>query len=312
MNTPIPLHTKALTQGPLPCQLLARFILLGLIAVVGSAVAQGVHAQADGGYGNNNTAEGDNALVEIIARGGSGRDYTAIGYGALGFDSTGSQNTALGSQAMGPNPTDHLITGNQNTATGLQALYSDEDGGGNVANGWLALYSNTNGAYNTGVGTSALRLNTVGNQNTATGTNALYHSTGNNNTALGFAAGQNLTTGSNNIIIGAGLLGASGDANVTRIGNTTQKKTFIGGIYNIAEPVASGIKPVYINSNGQLGTTPPASSARSKETIKPKDKASEGILSLRPVTFRYKNDGEKTPQFGLIAEEEAKENRDLV
>src|SRR5437764_9259197 len=134
MNTPISLHTKALTQGPLPCQLLARFILLGLIAVVGSAVAQGVHAQ-DGGYGNNNTAEGDNALVEIIAYGGSGRDDTAIGYGALGFDSTGSQNTALGSQAMGPNPSDHLITGNQNTATGFQALYSDTDGEGNVANG---------------------------------------------------------------------------------------------------------------------------------------------------------------------------------
>jgi trimeric autotransporter adhesin len=80
----------------------------------------------------------------------------------------------------------------------------------------------------------------------------------------------------------------------------------------VGEPVASGTKAVYINSNGQLGTTPPASSARFKKEIKPMEKASEGILSLKPVTFRYKDDGERTPQFGLIAEEVAKVNPDLV
>jgi hypothetical protein len=40
--------------------------------------------------------------------------------------------------------------------------------------------------------------------------------------------------------------------------------------------------------------------------------ASEGILSLRPVIFHYKTDGEHTPQFGLIAEEVAKVNPALV
>jgi hypothetical protein len=40
--------------------------------------------------------------------------------------------------------------------------------------------------------------------------------------------------------------------------------------------------------------------------------ASEGILSLRPVTFHYKTDGENTPQFGLIAEDVAKVNPNLV
>src|SRR5262245_33816951 len=40
--------------------------------------------------------------------------------------------------------------------------------------------------------------------------------------------------------------------------------------------------------------------------------ASEGILSLRPVTFHYKTDGTSTPQFGLIAEEVAKVNPALV
>jgi hypothetical protein len=44
------------------------------------------------------------------------------------------------------------------------------------------------------------------------------------------------------------------------------------------------------------------------------DKASEAILNLKPVTFRYKEelDPDKIPQFGLIAEEVEKVNPDLV
>ena len=42
------------------------------------------------------------------------------------------------------------------------------------------------------------------------------------------------------------------------------------------------------------------------------DKASDAILSLRPVTFHYKTDTKGTPQFGLIAEEVAKVNPALV
>ena len=42
------------------------------------------------------------------------------------------------------------------------------------------------------------------------------------------------------------------------------------------------------------------------------DKASETILALKPVTFHYKNDARETPQFGLVAEDVAKVNPDLV
>jgi methyl-accepting chemotaxis protein len=44
------------------------------------------------------------------------------------------------------------------------------------------------------------------------------------------------------------------------------------------------------------------------------DKASEAILALKPVTFRYKEelDPDKIPQFGLVAEEVEKVNPDLV
>ena len=42
------------------------------------------------------------------------------------------------------------------------------------------------------------------------------------------------------------------------------------------------------------------------------DKVSEAILSLNPVAFHYKSDKTNTPQFGLIAEEVAKVNSNLV
>ena len=42
------------------------------------------------------------------------------------------------------------------------------------------------------------------------------------------------------------------------------------------------------------------------------EKTSEVILSLRPVSFHYKSDAKNTPQFGLIAEEVAKVDPDLV
>ena len=69
---------------------------------------------------------------------------------------------------------------------------------------------------------------------------------------------------------------------------------------------------VVVNSSGKLGVT--TSSARFKDDIKAMGKASEMILQLRPVTFRYKEqiDPDRIPQFGLIAEEVEKVNRDLV
>jgi polyhydroxyalkanoate synthesis regulator phasin len=69
---------------------------------------------------------------------------------------------------------------------------------------------------------------------------------------------------------------------------------------------------VIIDSTGHLGTV--QSSARFKEAIKPMDKASEAILALQPVTFRYKQelDPDGIPQFGLVAEQVEKVNPDLV
>jgi len=125
---------------------------------------------------------------------------------------------------------------------------------------------------------------------------------------LGLNAGFNLTTGSNNIDIGNN--GVAGDFAKIRIGTRpTHKNTYIAGIFGVTVP--TGV-PVLIDNSGHLGTT--TSSARFKEAIKPMDKASEAILSLKPVTFRYKKDldPDGNPQFGLVAEEVEKVNPDLV
>ena len=116
------------------------------------------------------------------------------------------------------------------------------------------------------------------------------------------------TSGSNNIDIGA--LGAAGEAKTIRIGKPgSQTKTFVAGVSGATVP---GGVSVIVDSNGHLGTV--TSSARFKQNIQPMGKTSEAILSLQPVTFRYKKelDPAGIPQFGLVAEQVAKVNPDLV
>jgi len=134
----------------------------------------------------------------------------------------------------------------------------------------------------------------------AEGVHALYNNTtGGSNIAIGTSAGTNLTTGSANIDIGNA--GVAGESHTIRIGTQgTQTIAYMAGIRGVAVPGGVG---VMIGSNGKLGTV--VSSARFKEMIEPMDKASEAILSLKPVTYQYKKewDPEGIRQYGLIAEE---------
>ena len=101
----------------------------------------------------------------------------------------------------------------------------------------------------------------------------------------------------------------AGESGTSRIGAEKQTAAYVAGIYGAT--VASGVG-VVVAPNGQLGTV--TSSSRFKEAIRPTDKASEAILALKPVTFRYKQelDPDGIPQFGLIAEQVQKVNPDLV
>jgi hypothetical protein len=187
------------------------------------------------------------------------------------------------------------------------ALYSNTTASDNTATGYQALQSNTTGPRNTANGFQALVNNTIGYNNTAVGYQALVNNTtGTNNVALGTLAGENLTTGSNNNI-DIGSRGIAGESQTIRIGNV-QTRTFIAGIHGVTVTGTA----VVVNSSGQLGVAP--SSQRFKAEIKPMDKASEAILALKPVTFRYKKelDPGGIPQFGLVAEQVEKVNPDLV
>jgi Chaperone of endosialidase len=328
--------------------LLRRTLLLILLALACFRLlpgdAFGVVPAPDGGYPGFNTAEGENALFSLTSgvgntavgwhslfsntdgssntgvgagtllfnvgdqNAGDGVGNTAIGTAALLFNTRGSLNTAVGTQALLSNTAGSLntavgsqalpsnTTGSGNTAMGEEALLRNTTGFDNTATGSAALFRNTDGSSNTANGRTALLNNINGNNNTAIGQSALYYSTGNGNTALGANAGNSVTTANNVIAIG------TGGANVS-------DSCYIGKIFGATIEPTSALN-VMIDSSGKLGTT--ARSKRFKEEIQPMGKASETILALRPVTFRYKSYKNSPLQFGLIAEEVADVNPDLV
>jgi len=321
-------------------------LILSLVCIGLLPNVQAVSPPPDGGYPGGNTAEGQDALLSLT----TGTFNTAIGFLSLKSNKTGAFNTAIGAGALFVNTADENTaigagallsntsgapntaigesalfantTGNANTATGANALVNNVNGDANTANGDRALASNTTGNFNAAIGASALLNNTIGGRNTAIGRSALSltttgsfntangyqalfnNTTGSFNIALGQGAGSRLTTGDSNIDIGA--FGFPGESATIRIGEG-QTKTFIAGIRGAT--VVGGV-PVVIDGAGQLGTI--VSSKRFKKEIQPMEKASEAILALKPVTFHYKNDATNTPQFGLIAEEVAEVNPDLV
>ncbi len=265
---------------------------------------------------------------------------TAVGAAALLLNTTGFNNTGIGSTALLHNNSDNNTgvgagaltsnsTGNVNTAIGVGALGSNIDGSGNTATGVLALSANQHSPSNTAYGFIALQNNLASN-NTAMGAGALHLSVaGGNNTAIGFNALGSEVTGISNVAVGSGALanaihgfniavGADAGINVTTAlgviaigssGANVGGSCFIGNIRGVTTNNANAI-PVVIDSFGQLGTM--SSSQRFKKDIKPMEGTSGSVLDLKPVTFHYKNDKSNIPQFGLIAEEVAKIDPDLV
>ncbi len=262
----------------------------------------------------NSTCIGTGALLNNVTSGtDAGLSNTAVGKDALNANTTGDYNTASGTGALEKN-----TTGNFNTASGTGALLFNITGNNNTASGFGALLFNTTGSSNTASGTFAGGKQT-GSYNTSLGTEAAFQGevsygallTGNNNIAVGYQAGSqwgaNNTAISNNIAVGH--VGGATDANTIRIG-TSQTRTFIAGIRGIR---VTKTQAVLVDANGQLGTS--RSSIRYKEDVHTMGDASNALMNLRPVTFRYKEaepDGSKPIQYGLIAEEVEKVMPDLV
>jgi hypothetical protein len=269
---------------------------------------------------DNNTAVGAAALLVNT----TGVNNTALGSTSLLHNNTGANNTAMGAGALTSN-----TIGNANTAIGVGALVSNIDASGNTATGFLALNANQHSPGNTAYGFAALQNNMAVN-NTAMGAGALHLSFGGgNNTAVGFNALGSEVNGISNVAVGSGALanaihgfniavGAdAGSAVTTAIGviaighsgADVGGSCFIGNIRGVTTNIADAI-PVVIDSFGQLGTL--SSSQRFKKDIKPMEGTSGSVLDLKPVAFHYKNDKSNIPQFGLIAEEVAQVNPDLV
>ncbi|MEP6586107.1 MAG: tail fiber domain-containing protein [Candidatus Udaeobacter sp.] len=307
MNVPIQLRT---TTPPLliPLLLACFAFLPGALAVIPAP---------DGGYPGFTTAEGSNALQNLT----TGVGNTATGWRSLFTNSAGNLNTAIGAGTLLLNTGDNNTatgalallsntTGEDNTATGAFALLSNTEGRDNTADGYQALYSNTSGANNAALGFQTLFNNTDGYSNTAIGFEALVSNTGGRfNIALGSYAGLNLTTEDSNIDIDNE--GVAGDVGTIRIGqNMFHHATYLAGI--AGQTVGAGGSTCFVDNDGKLGVF--LSARRYKENIHCMDAASTALFSLKPVTFRYKPEFDKsgTPQFGLIAEEVAQVSPDLV
>jgi Chaperone of endosialidase len=304
------MKTTTLTiSNPISDSLLRCALILIPFVLICVATLPGAHAVSpapDGGYPGFNTAEGQNALFSLT----TGAANTAVGFRSLFSETEGSFNTATGAGALlfntaGENTAFGAAallfntTGMLNTAVGAAALSNNTLGQFNTADGHRALNLNITGDGNTAVGESALLSNTAGESNTAIGLDALANNTtGARNVALGVDAGLNVTTASNVICIGLNVFGAN-----------VSDTCFIGNIRGVTTQNANAI-PVLIDPDGQLGTM--SSSRRFKDDIKPMDKASEAVLALKPVTFHYKSDKTNRPEFGLIAEDVAAVNHDLV
>ncbi len=298
-NTALGVNTLALNQTGVDNTAVGAFALEANVTAGGNT-AVGAGVLQENVDGSNNTAVGAYALAVNT----SGEANSAFGNSALNQNTFGVNNVAVGAGAAVSN-----TAGNDNVAVGASTLSDNLVSSGNTAVGTYALRQTTSSA-NTGVGMDALTNNVGGASNTALGSGALTSNTsGSNNIAIGQGAGSNLTTGNFNIDIGNP--GNAGETQTISIGAPfNQIRTFIAGIRNITTGNNNAIN-VVIDSNGQLGTL--SSSREVKSDIADIGTASEVLMRLHPVSFRYKaHEGAGPVQYGLIAEEVAEVAPGLV
>ena len=292
-----------------------RKIIFGTVlsALVCFGLCQQVQSATDtpdpGSVPTSNTADGQGALGSLT----TGLYNSAFGFLSVLSLSDANFDTGVGAAAL------LVDNGGTNTAVGAGALLNNSDGADNNAVGAFALFNNVSGFFNNAHGRNAL-LNSTGSQNNAMGDDAMFfNTTGSFNTAIGDDALDANVDGNNNVAVGdeAGTgLGASVNnciaINVPGAGPfaTLDNTCFIGSIFDQPVSDVGTQEAVFVDQFNVIGIS--ASSRRFKHDIQPMDKASEAILALKPVTFKYNADKNGRTQYGLIAEEVATVNPDLV
>ena len=299
----------------------------------------GVQAGYSNVTSNNNTYNGFNAgyyqtgagntgvgsLALIGANGTStGSNNTAVGYQALNANTTASNNTAVGYQASSGG------TLANNVSIGYQALYTGGNND-NVAIGYQALYTegNTGNGQNVAIGSGASKISLASAYNnvfvgfragfvatsagsvTCVGATAGYTlTTGGSVTCIGQNAGTGITTGSGGTYIGANTTASSSSAS----------NELVLGVGN--GPTGKGSSTAFINANGG-GTYNGANSAtwsvtsdqRLKKNIVDNNVGLSAITAIQVRNFEYRTEDEVTDlpkhstipitgvQIGAIAQE---------
>ena len=258
--------------------------------------ARAVTPPPDGGYPGANTAEGTDALFHLT----TGVWNSAVGFRALYKNAAGVRNTAVGYQALYNTNGSFNTHGKDNVGVGADALFSNTTGNGNIAIGFYALHDLTTGSNNIAIGPGALEYNFNGSGNTVIGDS--FSSTP-DSVSVGRAPDIHCREGFYYPGVDYASIYAQTDVEV---GQYLPPDPFCGALFLIfttdtvhinaktavyvravdGNPIAGS--PVSIDSNGQLGVA--ASSERFKTDIKSMDMASEAILALRPVAFRYKKE----------------------
>ena len=246
--------------------------------------------------GNSGSVTGSTVTVKVAADNGTAsfsgagsvlslastdaNTNTCWGFFSLLHNTSGQYNVGLGSSSVQDN-----TTGNNNVGVGYATLNLNQAGTDNVAIGYAALGSLNGGSQNISIGSTSAQL----------------AQTGSNNVCIGYDAGGAYNGAeSDNICIGAYVGGVIGESSQLRIGNG-QTGCYIAGIHGATTSDAGTTTAVLIDQHGNLGTI--ASSIRYKESVKDLSSTSEFLYQLRPVSFHYIKDVNKTEQYGLIAEE---------
>jgi len=233
-------------------------------------------------------------------------------YGSLGSNTTGSNNTAIGLQALLNN-----TTANNNTAVGYRALYSNTTASNNVALGRESLYTSTTADSNVSTGYRAGYLVTTGGGNSLYGDQAgSALTTGTNNVCIGNATGNvntGLTTGTDNILIGRNVDVSSSSSTyeiVIAASASNSSKVGKGAGTGFIQPNGGG---VYQGNNSSSWST--TSDQRLKKNIADNNDGLDKINSIRVRNFEYRLPEEVTElpeaqaiqksgvQLGVIAQE---------
>jgi hypothetical protein len=290
--------------------------------------------------GHFSSAFGADALADA-----TGSYNSAFGHAALNRNTTGSLNAAVGGTSLFYN-----TTGYSNVALGVQALQSNTTGNRNVAIGRRAGFEQTTGddniyLANEGVagesdqikiGTAGTHTDTslVGDVTTpgrlAVGTDTIDPTrefTLNDHDDNGGASMKIATSSpaSRELVIGVNqgsgsFISMNSSAPLDFRTNGTRRLRIqadgtidSSGIAGNTSPGVSVVNVLLNTTTNELGIV--VSSARFKQDVRDMGAASEPLMALRPVTFRYREDvaaGEDGSQYGLIAEEVAEVAPELV